>query len=109
MKIAFVCGFAWEPKGTARARAFPLAAELVNKGHEVSLFLTPYDNPADWGTKKELEGVRVVNIEVGEKSGFRQVPWIAQRLRSAIRQYSPDVVHIFKPKGYPGRPALGCS
>jgi glycosyltransferase involved in cell wall biosynthesis len=102
MKIAFVCGFAWEPKGTARARAFPLAAELVNKGHEVSLFLTPYDNPADSGTKKELEGVRVVNIEVGQRPGFRQAPWIAQRLCSAIRQYSPDVVHIFKPKGYAG-------
>lgn len=102
MKIAFVCGFAWEPKGTARARAFPLAAELVHKGHEVSLFLTPYDNPADSGRKKELEGVRLVNIEVGQAPDFRHVPWIAKRLCDAIRLYSPEVVHVFKPKGYAG-------
>ena len=43
-----------------------------------------------------------MNIEVGQRPGFRQVPWIAQRLCGAIRQYSPDVVHIFKPKGYAG-------
>ena len=32
MRVACVSGFAWEPKGTARSRAFPLAAELVKKG-----------------------------------------------------------------------------
>ena len=102
MRIAFVCGFAWQPKGTARARAFPLAAELVSRGHEVSLFLTPYDNPPDSGRKAELEGVRVVNIEVGKRPGFRQVPSIVKGLCRAIRQYSPDLVHVFKPKGYAG-------
>jgi glycosyltransferase involved in cell wall biosynthesis len=102
MRIAFVCGFAWEPKGTARVRAFPLAAELVSRGHEVTLFLTPYDNPPDSGRKAELEGVRVVNIEVGERPGFRQVPSIVKGLCRAIRQYSPDLVHVFKPKGYAG-------
>ncbi len=102
MRIAFVCGFAWEPKGTARVRAFPLAAELVNRGHEVSLFLTPYDNPPDSGRKAELEGVHVVNINVGERPGFRQIPWIIKRLCQAIHHYSPDLVHVFKPKGYAG-------
>ena len=74
MRIAMVCGFAWEPKGTARARAFPLGAELVRKGHEVSLFLTPYDNPADSGQERELEGVRILNIRVGERPGFGTPP-----------------------------------
>ena len=102
MRIAFVSGFAWEPKGTARARAFPLASELVKKGHEVTLFLTPYDNPAESGRKHELEGVQIVNLDVGEKPGLQHVPLLVQRLCNAIRNYSPDVVHVFKPKGYAG-------
>jgi glycosyltransferase involved in cell wall biosynthesis len=102
MRIAFVSGFAWEPKGTARARAFPLAVELVNRGHEVTIFLTPYDNPAESGKKRELEGVRIVNVEVGSRPGFRHVPLLIKRLCGAISEYSPNVVHIFKPKGYAG-------
>jgi glycosyltransferase involved in cell wall biosynthesis len=102
MRVAFVSGFAWEPKGTARSRAFPLAAELVKKGHEVTIFLTPYDNPADSGQKRELEGVRIVNVNVGDRPGLRHVPLLVKRLCTAIGQNSPDVVHVFKPKGYAG-------
>lgn len=102
MRIAFVSGFAWEPKGTARARAFPLAVELVRKGHQVTLFLTPYDNPAESGQQHELEGVQIMNLDVGQKPGLRHVPLLVQRLCSAIRHHSPDVVHVFKPKGYAG-------
>lgn len=102
MRIAFVSGFAWEPKGTARVRAFPLAVELVNKGHEVAIFLTPYDNPAESGRMRELEGVHIVNVEVGERPRLRHVPFVVKRLYAAIAEYSPNVVHIFKPKGYAG-------
>lgn len=102
MRIAFVCGFAWEPKGTARARAFPLATELVKRGHEVTIFLSPYDNPRESGKERTVERVRIKNVEVGKPPGFLQVPLIAKRLCSAINQYSADVVHIFKPKGYAG-------
>src|SRR6266478_5269377 len=102
MRIAFVCGFAWEPKGTARARAFPLAVELAGKGHEVTIFLVPYDNPSDSGQKREAGGVRIVNVDVGEKPGLRHVPLLVKRLCAAIHRYSPEVVHAFKPKGYAG-------
>jgi glycosyltransferase involved in cell wall biosynthesis len=101
MKIAFVCGFGWEPKGTARLRAFPLAAELVNKGHEVSLFLTPYDNPAESGREYTQEGVWIKNLEVGKIPVLNHVALLT-RLCRAIDRYSPDAVHIFKPKGYAG-------
>jgi glycosyltransferase involved in cell wall biosynthesis len=102
MRIAFVSGFAWEPKGTARARAFPLSVELVNRGHEVTIFLTPYDNPAESGLKRELEGVHIVNVDVGEKPTLRHVPLLVNRLCKLVTDYSPNVVHIFKPKGFAG-------
>ena len=102
MRLAFISGFAWEPKGTARARAFPLAAELVKRGHAVTLFLTPYDNPDDSGVERELEGVRVVNVKVGKRPGLRHAPLLAAKLCQAVQACSPDVVHVFKPKGYAG-------
>ncbi len=102
MRIAFVCGFAWEPKGTVRARAFPLAAELVKRGHQVTIFLVPYDNPNDSGKEEVLEGVRIVNMQVGRVSTLRQVPVLVKRLCNAVERYSASVVHIFKPKGYAG-------
>lgn len=102
MKIAFVCGFAWEPKGTARSRAFPLAVELVKKGHEVTIFLIPYDNAGESGKERVLEGVCIKNVEVGDHPGLRHVPLFAYRLCRAIDRHSSDVVHIFKPKGYAG-------
>jgi glycosyltransferase involved in cell wall biosynthesis len=102
MRIAFICGFAWEPKGTVRARAFPLAAELVKRGHQVTIFLVPYDNPKDSNKEEVLEGVRIVNVQLGRDSSLRQVPVLVKRLCNAVERYSADVVHVFKPKGYAG-------
>src|SRR5437870_3246235 len=102
MRVLFVCGFAWEPKGTVRARAFPLAAELVKRGCEVTILLTPHDNPSESGQKRELHGVRIVNVKVGEDPSTRHIPFIVKRLCASIREYSPDIVHVFKPKGYAG-------
>jgi glycosyltransferase involved in cell wall biosynthesis len=102
VRIAHICGFAWEPKGTVRARAFPLAVELVRHGHEVTMFLVPYDNPAESGKQRKLEGVHIVNVEVGQRPGLRHVPLLLKRLCNAVQRYSPDVVHVFKPKGYAG-------
>jgi hypothetical protein len=62
MKIAFVGGFAWEPLGTIKLRAFPIAVELARLGHEVAIFLPPYDNRSYSGKQFESEGVKLANI-----------------------------------------------
>lgn len=100
MKIAFVGGFAFSPKGTMQARAFPLAAELVKRGHEVSMFLTPYDNPDDSGKEWTKAGVRVSNMKTGSSLGA--YPRLLFRLWKAVDQYRPELTHIFKPKGFAG-------
>jgi glycosyltransferase involved in cell wall biosynthesis len=101
MRIAFVCGFAWEPKGTVRLRAYPLAVALVNRGHEVTMFLAPYDNPGESGKRYIREGVRIHNLEVG-KTPILSHAALLVRLCRAIDHYSPDIVHIVKPKGFAG-------
>lgn len=101
MKIAFICGFAWEPKGTVRARAHPLAVELTRRGHQVQIIVVPYDNPSYSGRTLEVDGVSVHNVSVDCSPPSR----IAAVLRQ-MKQFQPDLVHIFKPKGYSGVVAM---
>jgi glycosyltransferase involved in cell wall biosynthesis len=100
MKIAFVGGFAFSPKGTMRARAHPLAAELVRLGHEVTMFLTPYDNLNDSGREWMQSGVRIRNLKTG--STPLSYPRLLVELWKAIDEYRPELIHIFKPKGFAG-------
>ena len=100
MKIAFIGGFAFSPKGTMRARAFPLAAELVRRGHEVTIFLTPYDNLEDSGRDWIREGVHIRNVKTGPT--LLSYPGVLARLLRMVEDYRPQRVHIFKPKGFAG-------
>ncbi len=100
MRIAFVGGFAFSPKGTMQARAFPLGAELVRRGHQVAMFLTPYDNPDDSGREWTKAGVRICNMRTGSSS--RAYPRLLFGLWKAIGDYQPQLTHIFKPKGFAG-------
>ncbi len=63
MKLAFVGGFGFRPKGTIQGRAYPLAAELVRQGHEVTIFVTPYDNLEESWREWVEEGVRIKGFE----------------------------------------------
>ena len=100
MRIAFVGGFAFSPKGTIQARAYPLATELVSLGHEVTIFLTPYDNPGDSGRVWAASGVRISNLKTG--STALSYPRLLARLWRALEDYRPELIHIFKPKGFSG-------
>lgn len=112
MRLAFLAGFALSPKGTVRARALPLASELVKVGHEVTIFLTPYDNLSDAGREWVQGGVRIRNMgnmEHGTRKlngGFRTTylghARMLRQLILAVRQYAPDLIHVFKPKGFAG-------
>jgi glycosyltransferase involved in cell wall biosynthesis len=119
LKLAFIGGFAFSPKGTMRARAHPLAGELVKLGHEVTIFLPPYDNAADLGREWEQEGVRVWNAgtpsansrnrtdgtpasKVHGEARWRSYPGLLLQLLAAVNHYKPDLIHVFKPKGFAG-------
>ncbi len=105
MRIAFVAPFGLRAKGTTRARALPLAAELARRGHTVALFIPPYDCPEDAGKRwREAAGVDVINValpEFGRNTAGWHL-WLGWRLFRAVRAWQPEVVHIFKPKGPSG-------
>src|SRR5512141_1098570 len=99
MRIAYVAPFGLRAKGTARARALPLAEAVARRGHEVVLFVPPYDSPEDAGLACREGLVPVVNLPLPR--GQQTPAWhalLAWRLLDAVRSFNPDLVHVFKPK-----------
>jgi glycosyltransferase involved in cell wall biosynthesis len=106
VKIVFLAPFGLRPKGTVLARMVPLAAELTGLGCKVVIIAPPYTNPADAGTVETVRGVTVSNIPLGPFTGTAAAPVLAWRLfRSALVE-KPDLIHLFKPKGYAGMAAM---
>lgn len=106
MKIVFLAPFGIRPKGTVIARMIPLAAELQALGHEVVIVAPPYTNPEDSGVTEMVRGVRLRNVALGPRHKVLAVPPLAWRMFRAALAEKPDLVHLFKPKGYGGVAAM---
>ena len=106
MKIVFLAPFGIRPKGTVIARMIPLAAELQGLGHRVTVIAPPYTNPEDSGKTEIIRGVTVRNITMGPGSGAVAVPFLAHRMFWGALAERPDLIHLFKPKGYGGIAAM---
>ncbi len=99
LRVVLLGGFGMRPKATMAARALPLGQALAARGHIVMLIVPPWDHPEDAGETWDAGGVRVINVAVPR---MRQAPRIVGALRDMTRGAQPDIVHIFKPKGYSG-------
>ncbi len=88
--------FGLKPKGTMAVRALPLAKALTRRGHAVVMILPPWSYSQDAGRVWDEDGVRIENVTISPRA---QIPF---RLTEKARAFRPDVVHIFKPKGYAG-------
>lgn len=106
MKIVFLAPFGIRPKGTVLARMIPLAAELKRLGHEVVIVAPPYTNPEDAGKTETVRGVRLVNVSLGPKYKVLAVLPVAWSMFRAALAEKPDLIHLFKPKGYGGVAAM---
>ncbi len=106
MKIVFIAPFGIRPKGTVIARMIPLAAELQLLGHKVTIVAPPYTNPEDSGKTETVRGVIITNISLGPSNKAIAALVLARRLYQAAMAENPDLVHLFKPKGYGGLAAF---
>jgi glycosyltransferase involved in cell wall biosynthesis len=84
----------------------PLAAALQDLWHSVTIVAPPYTNPEDSGKIETVRGVTVKNIELGPRNKYIAAFVLAGRLLAAVRAEKPDIVHLFKPKGYGGLAAF---
>lgn len=106
MKISFVAPFGIRPKGTVLARMVPLAAALQGLGHQVTIVAPPYTNPEDAEKVEVVQGVTLRNIRLGPGGKALSAPFLAGRLLRVSLEGKPDLVHLFKPKGYGGLSAM---
>src|SRR6476469_5639555 len=99
LRVVLLGGFGMQPKATMAFRALPLGQALAARGHDVTLIVPPWDHPEDAGRTWDAGGVQVLNTAIPERA---PLPRIIAALRSEVRDARPDVVHVFKPKGYSG-------
>jgi glycosyltransferase involved in cell wall biosynthesis len=106
MKIVFLAPFGIRPKGTLIARMLPLAIELQALGHQVVIVAPPYTNPEDSGKVETVRNVTIRNIRLGPRNKVLSASFLAIRMFRAALAEKPDLVHLFKPKGYGGLAAM---
>ncbi|MBT1072528.1 glycosyltransferase family 4 protein [Pelotalea chapellei] len=106
MNIVFLAPFGIRPKGTVIARMLPLAVALQERGHRVTIIAPPYTNPEDSGREETVRGVRLINVALGPGSSAVDTLVLAGRMFRAMLDQSPDLIHLFKPKGYGGLAAM---
>ncbi len=102
MNVVMVVPFGLRPKGSVSVRALPMARALAERGHTVTMLVPSWDWPADAG-RRWVEGNIVIecpplpaNVPV-----FFHLVLTLQLVQRAWAS-RPDVVHLFKPKGYSG-------
>jgi glycosyltransferase involved in cell wall biosynthesis len=84
----------------------PLAQALVARGHAVRIVAPPVQNPQDAGRQDLYDGVPVIHTALPRFAGAAGVAQQVQALLRAALAERPDVLHLFKPKGYSGLAAL---
>jgi glycosyltransferase involved in cell wall biosynthesis len=102
VKIVFIGPFGLQPKGTMSVRALPLARALAARGHSVTMFIPPWDDPGRAGQVWEDSGVRVVNVALPPRLPLLFHILLTRTLVAQALAIKPEVIHFFKPKAYAG-------
>lgn len=106
MNIVIVGPFAFKPKGTVSVRALQMAKALKARGHEIKIILPPYDNLDESGKEYKVDGINIYNVNIPRSTLFITHFLIGLRLAKKTLSFNPEVIHIFKPKGYSGLAAI---
>ncbi len=106
LTIAMLAPFGIRPKGTLAARMLPLAQALSRRGHRISIVAPPVLNPQDAGSSQVYDGVTVRHSRLPRLPGPAAVLEQAALLLRGALKVQPDLLYLFKPKGYGGLAAL---
>lgn len=99
MKVAIVCPYAWDRFGGVQSHVAALAETLRSRDHEVQIF-APSSLTArarDAGGHVTLVGKAVGIPANGSVAPLAFGPLAAAGIRSALKGFGPDVVHLHEP------------
>ena len=108
MDVVFLAPFGFSSKNTTGRRLLPMARAIVAEGHRARVLVPPYDEPSLYGKSWEDCGVEVCCVNGPRFVGgsFSAQMWaqcqLAQACAKLVREWAPDLVHIFKPKAVSG-------
>jgi len=89
--------FGFHPNKTMRSRALQLAKPLSRRGHDVKLFMPPWQTPEEANREGVEDGVQIRYTALNGG-----IVGISRALIRETTAWQPDVVHAFKPKAYSG-------
>lgn len=99
-KIVALAPFAFFPKGTVRARMLPIMQQMAPFDYQATILIPPYDNYSQSGVVDRKGKVLLKNIHI--KKGLFGKLLMPLQLFFAAWQEKPDVLYLFKPKGFSG-------
>jgi glycosyltransferase involved in cell wall biosynthesis len=89
--------FGFRPKATMSARALGMAHALIENGWRATIATVPWDYPADAGRRWRDGRVEIVNTRWTHPAAW---PLAVAELREVAKRERPDLIHLFKPKGF---------
>ena len=96
-----VAPFSVYPKGTVPIRMIPIAKTLIERGNQVSIVVPPYDNISESMKEYSMDGVNIANA-LFLNFPIVKYPSTLFSMIKKILKLNPEVVYVFKPKGYSG-------
>ena len=94
--------FAMRPKATLGQRMLPLAAALTARGWHCSIVAPAGSEVSDAGRVESVDGVSITHVARPRLPGPLAFVEMSGRMLGAALRDAPDVLHVFKPKGYSG-------
>ncbi len=85
-----------------KARALPLARALAERGHELTVLLPPWDDPARAGQVWRDGRVEIINIALPPGIPLLFHGAVTHALLRQALLLQPEVIHFFKPKAFAG-------
>ncbi|MGH2661657.1 MAG: glycosyltransferase family 4 protein [Actinomycetota bacterium] len=95
MRIALACPYAWDAPGGVQVHVRQLALRLRDRGHRVLVLAPSGTRPADGFVRVVGRPIRIpYNQSVAP---IAPSPAVAARVRRALDEFHPDVVHTHEP------------
>ncbi|HEX7102068.1 MAG TPA: glycosyltransferase family 4 protein [Nitrolancea sp.] len=96
-RVLMLGTFGLRPKATLRARALAMARSLPADAWTFNLITTPWDCRDDAGKRWCEYGVSIHNTRTISPTA---APLVTLETMREVRKLRPDIIHLFKPKGF---------